>query len=124
MLTSVIATTRQECPAQSYGLIYGLTVPAGCPKACYGESATPAIALQSFSPSGTFSTIFTTASIRGSKPLARMANPRWKIADLSYCAQTYHHDYICFDACLMADVQTYYELKTHAIILWDLRRKL
>ena len=48
MLTSVIATARQECPAQSYGLILWSHGTGWLPKGLYGESATPAIALQSF----------------------------------------------------------------------------
>ena len=111
MLTSVIATTRQECPAQSYGLILWSHGTGWLPKGLYGESATPAIALQSFSPSGTFRYNIHDSVYPGVKTFGQDGESQMEIADLSYALKTYHHDYICFDACLMADVQTYYELK-------------
>ncbi len=111
MLTSVIAEARLECPARSYGLILWSHGTGWLPKGLYGESATPAIALQSISPAPAFRYNIHDSAYPGVKTFSQDGESQMEIADLANALKTYHHDYICFDACLMADVQTYYELK-------------
>jgi hypothetical protein len=109
LLKQVIGQARDECPARSYGLILWSHGTGWLPKGLYGE--TPQYTIQRLtSPSAFLYDIYDPAYPR-TKTYAQDGNSEMEIPSLAAALEDYHHDYICFDACLMADIQTYYQMR-------------
>jgi hypothetical protein len=109
LLKQVIGQVREECPARSYGLILWSHGTGWLPKGLYGE--TPQYGIQRLAaPSSFLYDIYDPAYPR-TKTFAQDNDTEMEISSLAAALEDYHHDYICFDACLMADIQTYYEMR-------------
>lgn len=89
VLSQVISDARAACPAETYGLILWSHGTGWLPKGVYGESE-PGIELDSFGADGT---------------------SQIEVDELAAALEQTPHEYICFDACLMANIETYYALR-------------
>lgn len=112
VLEQVIKHTRDACPAKTYGLILWSHGTGWLPAGLYGETPTSAVAPQSVVTPFLYD-IYNPAYPR-TKTFAKDGPDEMEIPDLATVLNKYIHEYVCFDACLMADIQTYYELKDAA----------
>ena len=109
LLKQVIGQARDECPAKSYGLILWSHGTGWLPKGLYGETAQYGV--QRLTTASPFLYDIYDPVYPRTKTFAQDGNFEMEIASLATALKDYHHDYICFDACLMADIQTYYEMR-------------
>ncbi len=112
VLEQVIEHTRTACPAKTYGLILWSHGTGWLPEGLYGETPKYAVAPQSVvSP---FLYDIYDPAYPQTKTFGKDGNNEMEIPDLARVLKKYYHEYVCFDACLMADIQTYYDLKETA----------
>jgi hypothetical protein len=109
LLKQVIGQARDECPAQSYGLILWSHGTGWLPKGLYGEI--PQYGVQRLAAASPFLYDIHDPAYPRTKTFAQDGNSEMEIPSLAAALEDYHHDYICFDACLMADIQTYYQIR-------------
>ncbi|HRW94976.1 MAG TPA: clostripain-related cysteine peptidase [Bacteroidales bacterium] len=109
LLKQVIGQARDECPAQSYGLILWSHGTGWLPKGLYGE--TPRYAIQRLTTVSPFLYDIYDPMYPRTKTFAEDGNSQMEIPSLATALADFHHVYICFDACLMADIQTYYQMR-------------
>jgi len=109
LLRQVVGQARDECPAQSYGLILWSHGTGWLPKGLYGE--TPQYPIQRFTVASPFLYDINDPAYPRTKTFAQDGTSEMEISSLATALKDYHHDYICFDACLMADIQTYYQMR-------------
>ena len=109
LLSRVIGQARDECPAKTYGLLLWSHGTGWLPRGLYGEI--PQYPVKPLSLITPFEYDITDPAYPGTKTFGQDGTTEMEISDLVTALQNYHHEYICFDACLMADIQTYYQLR-------------
>ena len=110
LLRQVLGHSREECPARSYGLILWSHGTGWLPKGLYGEM--PRYPIQPLSAVTPFLYDIHDPAYPGTKTFGQDGSSEMEIHDLAQVLKDFEHHYICFDACLMADVQTYYQLRS------------
>jgi len=109
LLSQVIGQARDECPAKTYGLLLWSHGTGWLPRGLYGEI--PQYPIKPLSLITPFEYDITDPAYPRTKTFGQDGTTEMEISGLVTALQNYHHDYICFDACLMADIQTYYQLR-------------
>jgi hypothetical protein len=109
VLKQVIGHAREECPARTYGLILWSHGTGWLPRGLYGE--TPQYPIKPLSEVSAFQYDIYDPAYPRTKTFGQDGTREMEIPELVSALQDYHHEYICFDACLMADIQTYFQLK-------------
>ncbi|OQC39137.1 MAG: Clostripain family protein [Bacteroidetes bacterium ADurb.Bin037] len=109
VLKQAIDHARDKCPADTYGLILWSHGTGWLPKGLYGEI--PRYSVKPLSEIPAFEYDINDPAYPRTKTFGQDGKTEMEIPDLVAALSDYHHEYICFDACLMADIQTYYQLK-------------
>lgn len=111
MLEQAIKHAREVCPAKTYGLILWSHGTGWLPAGLYGETPKYAVTPLSLTPVAAFQYNIDDPAYPRTKTFAKDGSAEMEIPDLAGVLKRFTHEYVCFDACLMADIQTYYRLK-------------
>lgn len=126
VLSSVIMEVRTVCPAATYGLVLWSHATGWLSKGLYGKDdntlsySTTSYALQNVpaysNPYNLNPAVFQYNIYDPAYPQVKTfglddASNQIEIKDLATALQPFFFEYICFDACLMASIEAYYDLK-------------
>lgn len=126
VLSSVVNEVRTVCPAATYGLVLWSHATGWLPKGLYGKDdktlgyAMAAQATQRMNvypnPYNLNPAVFQYNIYDPTYPQVKTfglddSSNQMEINDLATALQPFYFEYICFDACLMASIEAYYDLR-------------
>ena len=109
VMGQAIEDAREEYPAKTYGMLFWSHGTGWLPRGLYGE--VPQYPVKPTSVASPFEYDIYDPAYPRTKTFGQDGASEMEIPDMVTVLQKYHHEYICFDACLMADMKTYYQLR-------------